>query len=216
MSTLIKFVLHLIGLFLRTGWRGVPTIFAIGVVLWGYQLFLAQMDGITLTIIDSRFSIDLSKYPLLGIGILFLVAVVIALIAKIKLRGRSISLGTAISLITHGKLKRVLNSPLIEVELFPGTAYFRGWLVDVVREKVTMKDGHTEYRTFYYCFFPSANLPTSGWAPTVNPEAIKWVLQRPSSRLIGNIFSFGTSGNDWRRREFDPKDFPPHNPDLDE
>ena len=173
------------------------------------------MDRGALAIVDRIFSTNLSIYPGFGVIILLLSAFVIGLIGRVKLYGGTLSLGAAINLAARGKLKRVLNSPLIEAELFPNTAFFRGWLVDIVRERVTMKDGSKKYEVFYYCFFPSASIPSSGWALTVKPEAIKWILDRPSSRLLRNIFSFGTSGNDWQRIEFDVDNFPPHNPEPD-
>ena len=211
----LKFLLHILNFFFITTRAGVPAIFVVGVIWWAWTTFFAQMDRGALAVADRAFTTNLSTYPGLGVAFLLILSFVIGLIGRVKFLGGSLSIGTAINLIARGKLKRVLSSPLIEAELFPGV-HHRGWLVDVVRERVTLKSGEKEFRIFYYCYFPSANIPISGFAIRIVPEKIEtWVLDRPSSRLVANIFSFGTSGNGWNRTEFDPLNFPPHNPKPD-
>ncbi len=205
---MIKFILRTIG-------DGIMPLVVIGVGLWAFKSFFAQMDIGVQELVSFIPSVDL-HYTGVGLVFLFVIAFLFGLIKRIKIFNKSLSLGTLVGLFIRGKLLRVLNSPIIEVETIPGVRFDRGWLVDIVREKIRKKDGTTEELISYYCFLPTANNPTSGQIPRIDVKYIRYILERPSSRLFRNVFSFGTSGNNWNRIEFNPDDYPPHNPIMEE
>ena len=128
------FVLRLIA-------NGIWPILFLGALFAIFNTFLARIDRAVQDTSSYIFSADL-HYTGLGIVILLVIAFILGLIKEIKIsNGMSLSFGTLVGIIVKGKLKRVLSSPIVEIETIPGVKYERGWLVDVVREKIIKIDG---------------------------------------------------------------------------
>jgi len=226
MGIVFRFIARILGFVLKTIGSGATPLVLIGFLLWVFDSFFARMDEAAWRIFSgllSNFLLVNLEHAGLGTVLLLFIAFILGLpfLPGKKRLSDYLSFGKIIGLIAKNKFRHM---PLVEIHVrtiiercSDGTLQYlpvleKGFL-DVTRQWITKKDGSKEEFVSYAAFIPTANNPTSGRLQRFQPEAIKFILDNSTGQLFFHIFTFGRAGNTWNRREFDPSEFLPHDPD---
>lgn len=195
---------------------GIPMLIIAGFFLFFVKAFFSGMDEAVQKMFSFIPGVELN-YPGLGILLTFPIAYILGLMLKrsfikkilVGIIKRVPLAGPTIGALIESFSGKMISLPILEIE-YPSEGLFeKGWLMDVRPQKVRSADGTEETIVSYTCFLPTSNNPTSGRVVRVFAERIKYVLEGPSNQLLMNIIFFGRVGNDWKRRRFNPDEFPP-------